>query len=66
MFVASNKLTQFFKQNNVLRFYDSMTVGHPGKDGLTEHGLERLFGYIFDYLGMKVRVIGHHKLPVIK
>lgn len=54
MFIASSKVTDFFRDHNRLEIFNSLNPGYPAIDGCIEHAYERFFGYLFEHLNFNV------------
>lgn len=53
MFLASSKVTDFFKKHNLLLLFNKLNSGYPQRGGQIEHAYERFFGYLIKKLNLK-------------
>lgn len=57
MFIASSKVTEFFKKYDRIDLFNQLNLGYNKKSGLIEHGYERFFGYLIEFLKLRTYVI---------
>jgi hypothetical protein len=57
MFIASSKITDFFTKYDRVALFKQLNPGYISKNGQIEHGYERFFGYLMEWLKLKVRYI---------
>ena len=64
MFIVSNKLTDYFKDYDLIKLYDLLNENNTlkkHKNGLIEDAFERFFGYLIDHIGLKTLYLDYQK-----
>ncbi len=62
MFIASEKMTQFFKKYDLIKLFAMLNADKKQNDGLIEHAFERFFGYVTDHLNLKTQIIDYYPI----